>query len=161
MQKLLLVYYYSENRGTSQIWNVLPNMVFPLIWGGGGGGNGGVLSMRMQVILDSSFAPPGSAPIRGGKKGEFRDWTTLPKNIMFSIGKTNHFLPAIMEPKIIVMDMKNLSGNSLQKLYLTAQLHQITWKNVKGIATPTRRRCFTISFSYHGASAQSASRAWV
>ena len=36
-----------------------------------------VLSMRMQVILDSSFARPGSAPIRGGKKGEFRDWTTL------------------------------------------------------------------------------------
>ena len=43
--------------------------------GGGGGGNGGVLSMRMQVIVDSSFARPGSAPIWGGKKGEFRDWT--------------------------------------------------------------------------------------
>ena len=38
--------------------------------------NGGVLSMRMQVILDSPFARPGSAPIGGGKKGEFRDWTT-------------------------------------------------------------------------------------
>ena len=36
-----------------------------------------VLSMRMQVILDSSFAHPGSAPIWGGKKGEFRDWTTV------------------------------------------------------------------------------------
>ena len=36
-----------------------------------------ILSMRMQVILDSSFARPGSAPIWGGKKGEFRDWTTL------------------------------------------------------------------------------------
>ena len=36
-----------------------------------------VLSMRMQVILDSSFARPGSAPIWGGKKGEFRDWTSL------------------------------------------------------------------------------------
>ena len=34
-----------------------------------------VLNMRMQVILDSSFARPGSAPIWGGKKGEFRDWT--------------------------------------------------------------------------------------
>ena len=34
-----------------------------------------VLSMRMQVILDSSFARPGSAPIWDGKKGEFRDWT--------------------------------------------------------------------------------------
>ena len=32
--------------------------------------------MRMQVILDSLFAHPGSAPIGGGKKGEFRDWTT-------------------------------------------------------------------------------------
>ena len=31
--------------------------------------------MRMQVILDSLFARPGSAPIWGGKKGEFRDWT--------------------------------------------------------------------------------------
>ena len=29
----------------------------------------------MQVILDSSFARPGSAPIWGGKKGEFKDWT--------------------------------------------------------------------------------------
>ena len=36
-----------------------------------------VLSMRMQVILDSSFTRPGSAPIWGGKIGEFRDWTTL------------------------------------------------------------------------------------
>ena len=42
-----------------------------------GGKNGGVLSMRMQVILDSSFAHPGSAPIWGGKKGEFRNWTML------------------------------------------------------------------------------------
>ena len=32
--------------------------------------------MRMQVILDSSFARPGSFPIWGGKKVEFRDWTT-------------------------------------------------------------------------------------
>ena len=42
-----------------------------------GGKNGGVLSMHMQVILDSSFARPGSAPISGGKKGEFRDWTKV------------------------------------------------------------------------------------
>ena len=42
-----------------------------------GGKNGGVLSMRMRVILDSSFARPGSAPIWGGKKGEFRDWTKV------------------------------------------------------------------------------------
>ena len=31
----------------------------------------------MQVILDSLFARPGSAPIWGGKKGEFRDWTKI------------------------------------------------------------------------------------
>ena len=30
----------------------------------------------MQVILDSSFARPGSAPIWGGKKGEFRDFAS-------------------------------------------------------------------------------------
>ena len=31
--------------------------------------------MRMQVILDFFFARPGSAPVGGGKKGEFKDWT--------------------------------------------------------------------------------------
>ena len=36
--------------------------------------------MRMQVILDSSFARPGSVPIWGGKKGEFRDWTKAKEN---------------------------------------------------------------------------------
>ena len=71
MQKLWLVYYHSENRATSQIWKVLPNMVFPPI----GGKKWRHLSMRMQVILDSSFVRPGSAPIWDGKKGEFRDWT--------------------------------------------------------------------------------------
>ena len=45
---------------------------FPPIWREK---NGGVLSMRMQVILDSPFARQDSAPIGGGKKGEFRDWT--------------------------------------------------------------------------------------
>ena len=35
----------------------------------------------MQVILDSSFVRPGSAPIRGGKKGEFRDWTNQYSNM--------------------------------------------------------------------------------
>ena len=37
------------------------------------GGTGGVLTMRMQVILDSSFRPPGFSPYMGaGRKGEFR-----------------------------------------------------------------------------------------
>ena len=44
--------------------------------------------MRMQVILDSSFARPGSAPIWGGKKGEFRDWTnsTQVRLVCFFLG---------------------------------------------------------------------------
>ena len=54
---------------------------FPPIWGE----NGGVLSMRMQVILDSSFARPGSAPIWGEKKGEFRDWTRLFLDMLFPL----------------------------------------------------------------------------
>ena len=56
-----------------------------------GGKNGSVLSMRMQDILDSSFARPGSAPIWGGKKGEFRDWTkTWPVRV--TIKKTDTWL---------------------------------------------------------------------
>ena len=55
-----------------------------------GGKNGGVLSMRMQVILDSSFARLGSAPIWGGKKGEFRDWTSeLHVHITIGLGFTS------------------------------------------------------------------------
>ena len=72
MQKLLFVYYYAEYRASRQIWKVLPNMFFFFsIWGK----NGGVLSMLMQVILESLFARPGSAPVCGGKEGEFRGWT--------------------------------------------------------------------------------------
>ena len=50
-----------------------------------GGKNGGVLSMRMQVILDHSFARPGSAPIWDGKKREFRDWTKGVANLIDSL----------------------------------------------------------------------------
>ena len=75
MQKLLLV----SSRHKPNL-EVLPNMVFPRF----GGKNGGVLSMRMQVILGSLLARPGSAARGGGKKGEFRDWAkprpkTIPK----------------------------------------------------------------------------------
>ena len=41
--------------------------------------------MRMQVILDSLFARPGSAAIEDGKKGEFRDWTI--SRLDFTSGK--------------------------------------------------------------------------
>ena len=48
----------------------------------------------MQVVLDSSFARPGSAPIWGGKKGEFRDWTTYTQNKAAKI--------ICMEEKVII-----------------------------------------------------------
>jgi len=50
---------------------------------------GGVLSIYMQVILDSSFARPGSAPIWGGKKGEFRDWTSFERNSTLAYVSSN------------------------------------------------------------------------
>ena len=46
-----------------------------------------VPSMRMQVILDCSIRPPGFCPyIRGGKKGEFRNWTK--RHLISPITKT-------------------------------------------------------------------------
>ena len=62
IQKIVL---QAESETFFQIW------FFPRF----GGKNGGVLSLRMQVILDSLFARPGLTPIWGGKKGDFRDWT--------------------------------------------------------------------------------------
>ena len=44
-----------------------------------------VPNLRIKVILDSSFARPGSAPIWGGKKGEFRDWTIFTVNFLVCI----------------------------------------------------------------------------
>ena len=81
MQKLLLVYYHSKNRSTSRIWKVIPNMFFPRF----GGGNGGVLSMRMQVILDSLFARTGSAPIYGaGREESLGTGLISPRNFIFA-----------------------------------------------------------------------------
>ena len=52
-----------------------------------------VLSMRMQVILDSTldslFACPGSALIWGGKKGEFRDWNESQMKIIYNLNMTS------------------------------------------------------------------------
>ena len=72
MQKLLLVCCHSENRATSQIWKQLPNMVFPPIWGKQKGRRSEHASYPGLF-----FRSPGSAPIWGGKKIEFRDWTKL------------------------------------------------------------------------------------
>ena len=71
MQKLLLVNIIQKIAPQAKSGKHFQIWFFPRF----GGKNGGVLSMRMQVILDSSFARPGSVPIWGGKKGEFRDWT--------------------------------------------------------------------------------------
>ena len=60
--------------------------------------------MRMQVILDSSFAHPGSPPICGGKRGEFRDWTSIISKssrnftILFSTSPSYFNLSAMVEP---------------------------------------------------------------
>ena len=72
MQKLLVVYYlFSEIALQTKSGKYFQILFFPRFEEK----NGGILSMCMQVILDSLFARPGSAPILGGKKGEFRDWT--------------------------------------------------------------------------------------
>ena len=76
MQKLLLfVYYYSENRATSQIWKVLPNMVF-LRFEDKKWRRSEHADASYPGLTGLSFRPPGFSPIWGGKKGEFRDWTT-------------------------------------------------------------------------------------
>ena len=49
------------------VWTLVDNGLVNFFWF--------LLSMRMQVILDALFALLCSAPIWGGKKGEFRDWT--------------------------------------------------------------------------------------
>ena len=65
-----------------------------------GGKNGGVLSMRMQVILDSSFTRPGSAPIWGGKKGEFRDWTKARLSLRHKANITLHHIIYLAFPEL-------------------------------------------------------------
>ena len=61
MQKLLLVYYHSKNHATSEIWKVLPSMVFPPIWG--------KIWRRSEHAHASypglSLRPPGFSPYRG------------------------------------------------------------------------------------------------
>ena len=38
----------------------------------------------MKVIVDSLFTCPGSVPIWGRKKGEFRDWTSATATVVLS-----------------------------------------------------------------------------
>ena len=64
MQKLLLVVSFRKLRHKPNLENNSKYGFSPDL----GGKNGGVLSMRMQVILDSSFARPGSALYGAGRK---------------------------------------------------------------------------------------------
>ena len=57
----------------------------------------------MQVILDSSFARPGSAPIWGGKKVEFRDWTKIYHVVSSVIIGLVYFIALVFPPKNYVM----------------------------------------------------------
>ena len=71
MHKLFLVYCYSENRASSQIWKVLSSKYgfypryFFLAGGGGGGGHANYPGL--------SFLPRGFSPYRGGGGGERKD----------------------------------------------------------------------------------------
>ena len=82
MQKLLLVYdLFSEIALQTKSGKYFQIWFFPRF----GGKNGGILSMRMQVILDSLFARPGSAPILGGKKGRVQ-------GLDYAIPSFSHYL---------------------------------------------------------------------
>ena len=59
---------FRKSRHKPNVENTSKYVFFPDLRGK----NGGVLSMRMQVILDSSFARQGLAPIWGGKKKRVR-----------------------------------------------------------------------------------------
>ena len=68
-RNLLLVYYYSENHATSEIWKVLPNMVSnPDL----GGKMAAFWTCACKLSWSLLSPATGSAPIRGGKKGEFQ-----------------------------------------------------------------------------------------
>ena len=49
----------------------------------------------MQVILDSPFARPSSAPIGGGKKGEFRNWTKPNADLDLKVWTDGTFAPRL------------------------------------------------------------------
>ena len=95
MQKFLLVYYHSENRATSQIWKILPKVVFPRFGEKNWRRSEHAHASYSGLILDSSFARAGSALIWGGKKEEFRDWTSVLTHLSHLLLRTkiNIFIP--------------------------------------------------------------------
>ena len=93
MQKLLLVFHHSEIAPQAKSGKYLQIWFFPRF-----GGKKWRRSEHAHAIYpgldpgleDSSFARPGSAPIWGGKKGEFRDWTNSTLKFMrLTCGKSN------------------------------------------------------------------------
>ena len=72
--------------------------------------------MRMQVILDSLFARPGSAPIGDGKKGEFRDWTK------YSPAKTAEYLGIFPNFQNCACCEKYLKDKEHNSLHLTLKI---------------------------------------
>jgi len=70
----------------------------------------------MQVILDSSFARPGRAPIWGGKKEEFRDWTNYASECsnfftQMPSSESHEELETLlnMEMKLRLLDLENIT----------------------------------------------------
>ena len=68
-----------------------------------GGKNGGVTSMRMQVILDSSFRPPGFSPYMGREERRVQGldysitWKARSKSNLFSKQESFTVLPFLFD----------------------------------------------------------------
>ena len=87
--------------------------------------------MRMQAILDSPFARPGSAPTGGGKKGEFRDWTTFIVNLRDNSEHVNAVISGtggLQENRIfrfLKIHKKNRFSSKSKKCFRRSSLHDI------------------------------------
>ena len=66
------LYYYSQNHAPSEIWNVLPNMVFSPIWGE----NWRRSEHAHASYTGLSFRPPGFSPYKGREERRVQglDW---------------------------------------------------------------------------------------
>ena len=75
MQKLLLVYYYSaKSRCKPNLESTSKYEFFPRFGRSGREKMAAFRAYACKLSWTPLFARPGSAPILGGKKGEFRDW---------------------------------------------------------------------------------------
>ena len=101
-------------------------MVFPPNWGK----NGGVLSMRMQVILDSLFARP-SAPIWGGEKREFGDWTNSnwvhTPNLANNICRVSMVFSEVVELILSIYGHLECASTTTMNMLLQNQYEFVGW----------------------------------